>query len=101
MSYIYINDFPAASKLFKFLMYAEDTTLCYNLNNSPRNDTLNKELRKIITWLACNKLSLNIDKTRLMIFYTKQRSVTYPYLSINSTLIEKVKSFNFRGLTIT
>ena len=39
------------------------------------NDTLNKELRKINTWLACNKLSLNIDKTKLMIFHTKQRSV--------------------------
>ena len=72
-------------------------TLCYNLNNYPHNDTLNKEVRKISTWLACNNyLSLNIDKTKLMIFHTKQRSIIYPDLSINSTLIEKVKSFNYK-----
>ena len=98
---VYINDFPTASKLFKFLMYADDTTLCYSLNNTPHNDTLNKELHKISTWLACNKLSLNIDKTKLMIFHMKQRSIIYPVLSINNTLIEKVKSFNFLGLTIS
>ena len=82
-------------------MYADDTTLCYSLNNTPHNDTLNKELHKINTWLACNKLSLNIDKTKLMIFHTKQRSITYPDLSINNTLIEKVRLFNFLGLTIS
>ena len=58
-------------------MYADDT-LWYSLNNSPHNDTLNKEQHKINTWVACNKLSLNIDKTKLMIFHTKQRSITYP-----------------------
>ena len=80
-------------------MYADDTTLCYNLNSSPHNNTLNKELRKIITWLACNKL--NIDKTKLMIFHTKQGSITYLDLGINSTFSEKVKSFNFLALTIS
>ena len=90
---VYITDFPTASILFKFLMYADDTTLCCGLNNTPHNDILNKELQKN-TWLACNKLSLNIE-TKLIIFHTKQRSITYPDLSINNTLIEKVKSFNF------
>ena len=49
-------------------MYAYDMTLCYSLNKSPHNDTLNKELHKN-TRLACNKLSLNIDITKLMIFH--------------------------------
>ena len=35
---IYINDFPAVSKLFKFLIYADDTTLCYSLNNTPHKE---------------------------------------------------------------
>ena len=98
---VYINDFPTASKLFKFLMYADDTTLCCSLSNTLHNDTINKELHEISTWLACNKLSLNIDKTKLIIFHTKQRSITYPDLSINNNLIEKVRSFNFLGLTIS
>ena len=39
---VYINDFPTASKLFKFLMYADDITLCCSLNSTPHNDTINK-----------------------------------------------------------
>ena len=31
--------------------------------------------------LLANKLSLNTDKTKLMMFHTKQRSITYPYLT--------------------
>ena len=27
---VYINDFPTSSKLFKFLMHENDTTLCYS-----------------------------------------------------------------------
>ena len=88
---VYINDFPTASKLFKFIMYADDTTSCYSLNNSSHNDTLNEELHNINTWLACNKLLLNIHKTKLMIFHTEHRLIIYPDLSINNTLIEKVK----------
>ena len=82
-------------------MYADDTTLCCSLTNTPQNDTLNKELHKINTWLTCNKLSLNIDKTKLMIFHTKQGIITSPDLSINNTPIEKVKSFHFLGLIIS
>ena len=36
-----------------------------------------------------------------MIFHTKQRSIIYPDLSINNTLIQKVKLLNFLGLTIS
>ena len=82
-------------------MCAENTTLCCSLNNSPHNDTLNKELSKINTWLACNKFSLNIDKPindypvriRISLFRRKQRhnlyiyskkSIAYMYLKINT-----------------
>ena len=73
-------------------MYAEDTMLCYSLNNSPYNETLSNEGLKINTRLAYNKLLLNIDKTTLMIFLIKQRYITYTDLTL--TLIRKVKSFN-------
>ena len=65
-------------------MYAGDTTLCYNLNNSSHNDILNKELHKIKTWLACHKLSLNIDNTKLIILIiTKEINTLYSLSHIN------------------
>ena len=64
---IYINDFPNASKLFQFIMYADDTTLscCVDTIQSNNNDrVINTELNKVSNWLVSNKLSLNINKTK-------------------------------------
>ena len=63
-------------------MYADETTLCCSLNNTPHIDTLNRELHKINIWLARNKLLLNVDKTKVMIFHTKQRTITSPYIQV-------------------
>ena len=35
---IYINDFPNASKLFQFIMYADDTTLSFCVDTIQSND---------------------------------------------------------------
>ena len=64
---------------------------------------INSELNKIADWLAVNKLSLNVKKTKFMIFHYRQRVLTendIPCLMINNTLIERVTEFNFLGLTV-
>ena len=51
-----------------FLMYADDTTIYFNLEDFSRDDVVNCvsiELNKFINWLHENKLSLNIEKTNL------------------------------------
>ena len=65
---IYINDLPFASKLFKFIIYADDTTLIANLSDfktgsKVNNDGLNLEAMNITDWLSANKITLNIDKS--------------------------------------
>ena len=44
---IYINDLPKVSHVFSMLMYADDTTLYCNLNDSTSEILLNNELTKI------------------------------------------------------
>jgi len=95
---IYINYLPSVSKVFD--MYADDTTLICNLDALLDEATLNLELNKITDWMSSNKLSLNIKKTKYMIFHTKQRQVIYPSLKINNVQIERVTQFNFLGLII-
>ena len=93
---IYINDLPSVSPIFHKLMYADDTTLNCNLNGVNSKVTINIELSKISEseWLSSNKLSLNIKKTKFMIFHTPQRRVDYPVLKLNNVNIESV-SFQF------
>ena len=59
-------------------MYADDTTLFCNMDNNVDEHVINNELCKISEWLGANKLSLNVSKTKFMVFHTSNRSVTYP-----------------------
>ena len=57
-------------------------------------------LYKINEWLQINKLSLNANKSRFMIFCMPNKYITLPILQISNTNIEKVNEFNFLGLTL-
>ncbi len=76
---IYINDIANASKLFNFVIYADDTTLETNIeivicepNNTSIQRKINFELHLINEWLQLNKLSLNINKSKFVIFHMPQ-----------------------------
>lgn len=95
---IYINDIPNCSSIFDMIMYADDTTLYCNIDDGGLDSTvLNTELDKISSWLASNKLSLNVSKTKYMVFHNR-KTVTYPQLYINNTPIERTDHFKFLGL---
>ena len=82
-------------------MYVDDhMTLFCNMDNNVDEHVINYELCKISEWLGANKLSLNISKTKFMVFHTSNRSVTYPVLQINRMPIERVGQFNFLGLIL-
>ena len=47
----YINDLPTVSNIFKILMYADDTTLYCNFDNTQNKITINNELDNV--YLSC------------------------------------------------
>ena len=52
---IYINDFQNASKVFQFIMYADDTTLSYCVDTIQSNNidkVINEELNNVNYWLV-------------------------------------------------
>ena len=89
------------SNVFKMLMYADDTTLYCNIDQTVDEDTINNELAKIWEWLIANKLSVNTKKTKYVVFHTNQRNVTYPNLIINNSIIKRVSHFNFLGIMLS
>ena len=100
---IYINDFPNASKVFQFIMYADDPTLSYCVDTMQSyniDKVINEELNKVNNWLVTNKLSLNFNKTKYMQFHKAPKHVPHLHLQINNNDISRVDTFNFLGLQI-
>ena len=85
---IYLNDIAFSSKLFKFHVCADDTTLFANFRNLNKNNKLNKELAEISTRLKVNKLSLNSAKSKFMIFRKTQKQIKLPIVKTNGIQIE-------------
>ena len=59
--FLYVNDIVEVSSVLIPVLYADDTSLFLigqNINVLIQN--MNNELLKIVQWLNCNKLSLNI-----------------------------------------
>ena len=102
---IYINDFSQASNMFNFVMYADDTTLTstvsnFRNNSNPVETSINAELLKINDWLQINKLSLNIAKSKFMIFQKIDKEMEVLTLKVDNMNIERDKEFNFLGLMV-
>ena len=97
---ILINDIVNSSIQFSFLMYADDTTIYFNLEDFPANNReqeINRELEKVNIWFQLNKLTLNVDKTKCMLFH-KRRAV--PPMSMNNIPIDIVPHFNYLGIIL-
>ena len=106
---IYISDFPQVSNIFNFIMCADDTTLSSTLNqftdstqhkNKSVESLINYELGKVIEWLNVNKLSLNKEKSKYMIFHVPRKETQTLTLKIDNINIEQVDELNFLRLTL-
>ena len=103
---IYMNDINKVTDKFEAILYADDTSLSSILKTFGDNTSfnINKELMLIYDWLLANKLSLNIAKTKYMIFRYQQRpsrSISNLDIYINELKLERVETFDFLGLTIS
>jgi hypothetical protein len=111
---IYINDITSASNIFHEILFADDTSLlaslCNFYINKPKtakdledlSHKINRELEKINEWLSINKLSLNVKKTKYIIFHHNRQKMDEATLNLelNKQPIIRVKEFCFLGLTL-
>ena len=66
---IYINDICNVSSIAKLVLFADDTNLFFSGRDPVHlNNLVNEEIPKFSQWLMTNKLTLNVDKTKFMIF---------------------------------
>ena len=66
---IYVNDLHRASQELTTIMYADDTNVFFSHDNiDTAITTTNNLLVHLVDWFKANKLSLNREKTKCMIF---------------------------------
>jgi len=94
---IFVNSLPNIVDC-KTVMYADDTTLLFNSNDvSKLQSDMNDNLSKIATWFHENHLTLNIKKTKLMIFGNNHALKNFDNFNVSykDNNIERVYDFKF------
>ena len=100
---IYINDFEKATNYFSLRLFADDTSLTatgkdlYVLLHR-----INSELPAVHEWLCSNRLTLNLSKTKYLVFQPRQKSNSnlYPPLKLADQYLEQSYIVKYLGLII-
>ena len=74
---IYINDFITVSNKLNFIMYADDTTIYFDLEDFEKDNLehqINDELNRLNIWLKLNKLTLNTTKTKSIWYFIENKN---------------------------
>ena len=83
---ILINNIVNSSCKLSFLMYADNTTIYFNLEDFSslnREYKINRDIKKMNIWSELNKLTLNLEKKKYMFFH-KRRTVDPFHILLNS-----------------
>ena len=99
---IYINDIVNSSNIFKFILFADDTSLYYSCKNVQTIEVIiNQELAKISEWLSANRLSLNVGKSKLLYFTNNDRKILKDiHIKINDQILAEVPDAKYLGVYI-
>ena len=79
---IYINDIVKCTEKFNCILYADDTTInstidCFGKEIHVIEQNISAELQRISKWLELNRLQLNREKSKFMLFHMPQKSTLY------------------------
>jgi len=97
---LYINDLHYSLKYATASHFADDTCLTYASKKPKTLETnLNYDLKNLNQWLCANRLSLNIDKTRLLLFHSKYNKKNYDInIKMKGIKLEPSQSVQYLGL---
>ena len=97
---IYINDFHFCLNESSSGHFADDTYMLYGSKSLQTIETvMNTELKLVSNWLRLNKLSLNADKTELIIFRSKRHHLDHDItIKLDDINLEQKDSAKYLGI---
>lgn len=99
---LYINDIVMVSDILKYVVFADDTNIfCSGKDIQQLLQVITAELENLKRWFDSNKLSLNINKSKFILFGNKKvNPSTLVELSIENVKLERVQQYTFLGVKI-
>lgn len=94
---IFINELPSILSCHT-LMYADDIKLFLAINNDNECNFLQSNLNKFALWCNRNKLTININKCKVMSFCRTKTPINHVY-TIDGVLLIRVDKFVDLGMT--
>ena len=98
---VYINDIVNATNYFSIRLFADDTSLtAAGKDLDLLLQRINSELPAIYKWLCSNRLTLNLSKTKYLVFQPRQKvnSNLHPPLKIADQYLEQSYNIKYLGL---
>lgn len=100
---IFTNDLPSVINKASLTLYADDSTLYYAASSIKElNQVLSKELDLVYEWVTCNRLVLNVSKTKGMVFGTRHGLAKDPQLDLKVAQepVQQVTKTKLLGVTL-
>ena len=97
----YINDIVNSSNVLSFVLFADDTTV-YFQNDSIDSaiEILNTELAKVALWFDSNKLTLNVNKTQMIMLPRKKILTPQNEVILWNEVVQWVNNAKFLGVIV-
>ena len=97
---IYINDIPEISSIAKFILNADDANIIVTANTIEESyNQIESLIDNLEDWVHCNGLTLNLKKTKYLIFSRSKEALPCP-LNISQTPIERKTETRFLGVIV-
>ena len=102
---IYINDIVKCSQL-SAVLFADDAVFLAQENSvKSLQKFVNREMNLVHEWLVANKLTLNLTKTKYMLFHNKKDEKTKKQIrkfriNINKYCIKQVSEMEYLGVIL-
>lgn len=107
---LYMNDLPKFFKHMTVRMYADDTIFFCDIDDTKnlanQIDLINGELEVLMDWCKYNRVTINVDKTKCMLFASTARKISsafpngLPPLYLAQTQLNYVTSYRYLGIDL-
>ena len=99
---LYINDLMLHTNFFEPILFADDTNLFVKSKNlNCLSSEVNENLDAVFKWCNANKLTLNVEKTNIILMKNHQNKFRLENeITMNSAVLRCVDEIKFLGVTI-